>query len=338
MAFAASKFALDDAKWNPQSELERERTGVFLGAIKSHLGPTIYTIEAVMRDGIRGVLDSYYTHTSVFDTTANVVKYFKFKGPASGYSSGCSAGSSSIAQAFFTIQNNEADVMVAGAADHGIHPYLLNGLARVEALNKKSNDFPEKASSPFDEKRQGFVASDGAGVLILEELEHALERRAHIYGEIRGVSLYTESFHPTRPHAEGDGIGRTMKRALENSGIEPSEVDLIHSHGTSTFEGDLAEVKAMSRLFKTSRPVIISGKSNYGHMMAGVGGIQAAVLLLCMQHSMIPPILNLENPIQIDGEELNFARNLIQKEVKVGISNNAAFGGFNVTIVFSKLS
>mmetsp|Transcript_14519 Transcript_14519/g.14616 ORF Transcript_14519/g.14616 Transcript_14519/m.14616 type:complete len:311 (+) Transcript_14519:298-1230(+) len=307
-----------------------------MGATKSQLSPAVYTVEQVLKNGLRSVPSLYHSHLSIFGTTANIVKKFGFKGPTSGYSSACAAGSCSLAEAFWSVRCDEADVIVAGTSDNGIHNYLLSGLSRLGALNKRCNDSPQSASCPFDMKRDGFISADGAGCLILEELNHALSRNAYIYGELKGVSLSSESFHPSRPHPEGEGIARTMKRALEIAELEPKDIDLIHAHGTSTVEGDMSEVIAINNVFGNIKPAIISSKANYGHMMAGVGAIQSAVLLLCIKHSMIPHLINLKNPVQVNDIELDYVLEPRAKEVNAGVTNNAGFGGLNCSLVFTK--
>ena len=336
MVFLASQSALEDAGWFPRSDALKERTGVFLGAVKSHLSPVLHILNQSIKESPRVVPAEFIKHLNIFGTSLNVLHYFDFRGPSSGYGSACAAGQCSIAEGYNSIVTDDADVMVVGNTDHGIHPYLLNGLSRLGALNKKCNDSPETASRPFDEARDGFVAADGAGVLILEELGHAQKRNARIYAELRAVSLFSESFHPTRPQLEGEAVHRTMTTGLQRAGVRPEEVGVVHSHGTSTIEGDNAEAIAISRLFAEPGPAIMGIKSNLGHMMAGVGGIQAAALILAMKHGLIPPILNLHKPLEVNGRVLDFVRTTRKGDFRFGISNNAGFGGLNCSLLFEK--
>lgn len=336
MAFLASKSALEDANWLPNSDLLKERTGVFLGAVKSHLSPVLHVLNMAIKESPRVVPAEFIQHLNIFGTSLNVLKHYDFRGPSSGYGSACAAGQCSIAEGFNSILSGDADVMVVGNVDHGIHSYLLNGLNRLGALNKKYNEDPEAASRPFDENRDGFVAADGSGVLILEELYHAQQRKAKIYAELKAISMCSESFHPTRPHLEGDGIYRTMRNVLKRAGVLPNMVGLLHSHGTSTIEGDNAEAIAISRLFPEPGPSIMAIKSNIGHMMAGVGGIQAAALVLAIKNGKIPPILNLKNPLQVNGRVLDYVTSMREKEIQYGITNNAGFGGLNCSLLFQK--
>ena len=336
MAFLASKSALEDAGWLPTKDSDKERTGVVMGSTKSHVSPAIHFINQVLKEGPRTITGEFNKHLNVFGTALNVVSHYDLRGPNSGSSSACAAGQYSIAEAFNTIKDDEADVMVAGNTDIGIHPYVIGGLSRLGALNKKNNETPELASRPFDEQREGFVAADGSGVLILEELNHAVNRGASIYGELLSVGLCTESYHPTRPHLEGDGIYRTMLTALQRANVSPDQIDLIHAHGTSTFEGDKAEAFAISKLFKDPGPCIMGIKSNMGHMMSGVGGIQAATVLLTIKYGLVPPILNLENPLTINGRKLDFVTKLREKKINYAITNNAGFGGLNSTLLFKR--
>lgn len=337
MAFLASKMAIEDAKWIPQTEEEKHRTGAFLGGVKSHLSPLLHVTHQILKENFRVVPSEFYNHINIFMTTSNVVNAYDLRGPTSAYGSACAAGQCSIAEGFNCIQDDDADVMIVGNADNGIHSYLLNGLNRLGALNKKYADEPEKASRPFDEDRGGFVAADGSGVLVLEEYEHAIKRNAKIYAELKSISLCTESYHPTRPHLEGDGIFRTMKTVIERAGIKPEDVGIIHSHGTATTEGDSAEATAIGRLFPEPGPMIMGIKSNMGHMMAGVGGIQSAALILSLKHGIVPPILNLKNPLKIGNRVLDYvADKPREKEVRFGITNNAGFGGLNCSLLFEK--
>jgi 3-oxoacyl-[acyl-carrier-protein] synthase II len=339
MAFLASKSALEDGNWFPTSDEEKERTGVFMGGMKTQSDGIIYYHNLTAKHDNRALTKEYYDLLAVSNSTVNVIKHFDFRGPSSGYSSACAAGQCSIAEGFNSIVDGDADVILAGNTDSRLDPYVVNGFNRLGALAKNFSDNPELASRPFDEKREGFVIAEGSGVLLIEELDHALKRGAKIYAELKSVSSIGEGFHATRPKVDGEGISRSMQQVLKRAGVRPEDIDLIHCHGTSTPEGDKAEAYAMTKLFPSPGPSIMGIKGNIGHCMSGVGGIQAVTTVLAIKNSTIPPILNLRNPISVEGRTLDYVKGEPrQKEINLAISNNAGFGGFNCSLLFSKYS
>mmetsp|Transcript_8359 Transcript_8359/g.12335 ORF Transcript_8359/g.12335 Transcript_8359/m.12335 type:complete len:414 (+) Transcript_8359:17-1258(+) len=336
MILSAAEEALQDSKWNPQTKTQKERTGVFMGAIKSYISPLLFFSEKILEEGCRSIPDAFNQQLSIFNTTANIAKLYDFKGPTSAYGSACAAGQSSIAEAYFGVQEGLADVIVAGSADFFVDTYDLMGFHKLGALNKKANQDPYEGLKTFDENRAGFAGSDGAGVLVLEELEHALSRNAPIYAEIIGASQISESFHATRPSPNGEGICKSMLGAMEMANVDPREIEVINSHGTGTSEGDLAEATAIYNIFGAPGPYVMGIKSNLGHCMGGSGTVQCSMLMLAMKESFLPRIPNIENPMKVNNESLNFLTENIEKPFTYALSNNAGFGGLNVSLLFKK--
>jgi 3-oxoacyl-[acyl-carrier-protein] synthase II len=339
MAFSASKSALEDGNWFPTSDGEKERTGVFVGGNKFS-GEAIFANQKFSdKERFKFIGSELYDLIDSSSTISTISKNYDFRGPNSGYISACAAGQCSIAEGFNSIVDGDADIVLAGGNGISLNSYVVNGFNRLGALAKNFSDNPELASQPFDEKREGFVVADGCGILLIEELDHALKRGAKIYAELKSVSSIGEGFHATRPKVDGEGISRSMQQALKRAGVRPEDIDLIHCHGTSTPEGDKAEVHAMTKLFPSPGPSIMGIKGNIGHSLTGVGGIQAVTTVLAIKNSTIPPILNLKNPISVEGRTLDYVKGEPrQKEINLALTNNAGFGGFNCSLLFSKYS
>jgi len=250
----------------------------------------------------------------------------------------CASGTQAIGNAFRVIQQGEADVMIAGGSEAAIRPLIFAGLDVIKVMTAR-NDEPGKASRPFDKDRDGFIISEGGGVVILEVLESALERGAKIYGEVLGYGLNSDAYHITAPDPDGKGAASCMKMALNDAGISIDMVDYINAHGTSTVLNDLSETRAIKSVFGgwSKQIPISSNKSMMGHMWAGAGVVEAIFSLFTINHGIIPPTINYETP---DPEcDLDYVPNVARKaEVKIALSNSFGFGSTNATLIFSRFS
>jgi 3-oxoacyl-[acyl-carrier-protein] synthase II len=259
---------------------------------------------------------------------------FGAKGPNTSIETACAASTHAIGEAFRLIQDGYADAMITGGAEAVITPLALGGFCSLKALSTRNQE-PEKASRPFEMHRDGFVMGEGSGILILEEMNMALERGAHIYGEIAGYGLSSDAYHITAPEPEGDGAISCMSMAIKNAGIKPEDVDYINAHGTSTKLNDLSETRAIKVLFgeHAYKLAVSSTKSMTGHLLGGTGGIEAIYSLLAIKHGVIPPTINYETP---DPEcDLDYVPNSSRKaDVKVAMSNSFGFGGTNASLLF----
>jgi 3-oxoacyl-[acyl-carrier-protein] synthase II len=246
----------------------------------------------------------------------------------------CASGTHAIGDAFRVIQRGEADAMIAGGAEAAISPVIFAGLDVIKVMTTR-NDEPEKASRPFDKHRDGFIIGEGAGIVILEELEFALNRGARIYAEVLGYGLNSDAYHITAPDPEGRGAASCMKMALDDAGISVGKVDYINAHGTSTVLNDLSETRAIKSVFqgRSKQIPISSNKSMMGHLWGAAGAVEAIFCLLTINHGIIPPTINYETP---DPEcDLDYVPNVARRaEVKVTLSNSFGFGSTNATLVF----
>lgn len=262
--------------------------------------------------------------------------YTGAQGPNLAAVTACASSAHAIGEAFRLIQYGDAEMMIAGGAEAAITPLGIAGFNSAGALST-NNDQPEKASRPFDAKRDGFVMGEGAGVIILEELEHALKRGARIYGEIVGYGLTGDAYHITSPHPEGRGARQAMAMALKDAGWEPKEVDYINAHGTSTLQNDLLETKAIKELFGEAayQLAVSSTKSMTGHLLGAAGGVEAIICLLALRDGIIPPTINYEEPDPAC--DLDYVPNSArQRPLQRVLSNSFGFGGHNATLAFAK--
>lgn len=261
---------------------------------------------------------------------------YKVRGPNFATEAACASGAYSIGEAFRLIKNGDADVIIAGGTEAPVTAFSITAFSNMRALSKRNNE-PEKASRPFDKDRDGFVVSEGAGIVILEGLEHALKRGAKIYGELCGYGASGDGYHLTAPDPEGDGAYIAMENAIEESGISKGEIDYINAHGTSTILNDITETKAIKRLFKdqAKKIAISSTKSMLGHTLGAAGAIECIVTVLSIYHQRVHPTLNLENP---DPEcDLDYVPGK-ERELKIryALSNSLGFGGHNSTLIVGK--
>lgn len=258
------------------------------------------------------------------------------KGPNLSLTTACAAGTHAVGEAFRSIVNDECDVAITGGSESVICPLAVGGFHAMKALSTR-NDQPEKASRPFDRDRDGFIISEGAGVLILEELEHALARGAKMYAEVAGYGLSSDGYHMAAPPEDGNGAVRCMQMALKDAGMRPEDVDYINAHGTSTPLNDVVETRAIKTAFgdQAYKVAISSTKSMTGHMLGGAGGIEAVFTALAVKHQIAPPTMNLENP---DPEcDLDYVPNQARKmKIRAAMSNSFGFGGTNAVLIMKQ--
>jgi len=331
MALAASVQAMEDAGFK-DGGYDPENTGVIIG---SGIGG-LKVFEAqhdVYRERGPGKISAFFIPMFIPDMAAGIVSIrYNAKGPNYATVSACATSAHAIGDAYRTIQYGDADVMITGGSEAAITPMAIGGFANMQALSE-NNDNWQHASRPFDKERDGFVMGEGAGMVILEELEHARKRGVRIYGEVVGYGMTGDAYHITQPAPEGEGAQRSMRRALKDAGIGPADVQYINAHGTSTPYNDLNETRAIKAVFgeHAYQVSVSSTKSMTGHTLGAAGGIEFAVCTLAVRDGMIPPTINYSSP---DPEcDLNYVPNAaIKREVNVAISNSFGFGGHNVTL------
>ena len=331
MALAASVQAMEDAGFK-DGGYDPENTGVIIG---SGIGG-LKVFEAqhdVYRERGPGKISAFFIPMFIPDMAAGIVSIrYNAKGPNYATVSACATSAHAIGDAYRTIQYGDADVMITGGSEAAITPMAIGGFANMQALSENNENW-QHASRPFDKERDGFVMGEGAGMVILEELEHARKRGARIYGEVVGYGMTGDAYHITQPAPEGEGAQRSMRRALKDAGIGPADVQYINAHGTSTPYNDLNETRAIKAVFgeHAYQVSVSSTKSMTGHTLGAAGGIEFAVCTLAVRDGMIPPTINYSSP---DPEcDLNYVPNAaIKREVNVAISNSFGFGGHNVTL------
>jgi len=337
MALAASVQAMEDAGFK-DGGYDPENTGVIIG---SGIGG-LKVFEAqhdVYRERGPGKISAFFIPMFIPDMAAGIVSIrYNAKGPNYATVSACATSAHAIGDAYRTIQYGDADVMITGGSEAAITPMAIGGFANMQALSE-NNDNWQHASRPFDKERDGFVMGEGAGMVILEELEHARKRGARIYGEVVGYGMTGDAYHITQPAPEGEGAQRSMRRALKDAGIGPADVQYINAHGTSTPYNDLNETRAIKAVFgeHAYQVSVSSTKSMTGHTLGAAGGIEFAVCTLAVRDGMIPPTINYSSP---DPEcDLNYVPNAaVKREVNVAISNSFGFGGHNVTLAVRRFA
>ena len=330
-ALAEAGLEGDDHGVNP------ERIGCALGAGIGGIATIEETTEAFLKGGPRKVSPFFIPGTIVNMIGGNLSIRYGFKGPNIAIVTACSTATHNLGAAMRMIQYGEADVMIAGGAEYATSPTAMSGFVSARAMSTR-NDEPERASRPWDEQRDGFVLSNGAGVMVLEELEHARQRGAQILGEITGFGMSADAFHITAPPEDGEGAARCMKVAIEDAGLNPADIDYINAHGTSTPLGDRAESDAIKTTFgdHAKKLAISSSKSMTGHLLGAAGGVEAIFCLLAIRDDVVPPTINLDQPGE--GCDLDYTPNTArERPVAVAISNSFGFGGTNGTLVFQQL-
>lgn len=335
--FAAAVDALEDAGLlDENSSYDPERIGCALGAGIGGLSTIEKTTEAYLKGGQRKV-SPFFIPGSITNMIGGYLSIrYNLKGPNIAIVTACSSATHNMGTATRMIQYGEADVMVAGGAEFATTPTSVSGFISARAMSTR-NDAPEQASRPWDEERDGFVLSNGAGVVIIEELERAKRRGATIYGEIIGYGMSSDAFHMTSPPADGEGAARCMKIALNDAGVDPRDIDYINAHGTSTPLGDLAETIAVKTIFGAyaQQVPVSSTKSMTGHLLGAAGGVEAIFSLLGIRDSIIPPTINLDNPGE--GCDLDYVPNTArEQDIDLVLSNSFGFGGTNSSLIFRK--
>jgi 3-oxoacyl-[acyl-carrier-protein] synthase II len=332
-AVIAAKEAIQDSGLE-LDKIDLTKAGVIVGTGIGGLRDIEEQQKVVMEKGVRRV-SPFFIPSGISNMAAGYISIeFGFKGPNSCVVTACATGTHSIGDAFKIIQRGDADIMIAGGTESAITPLGIAGFANMKALSTR-NDEPQKASRPFDAERDGFVMGEGAGIVVLEELEHAKKRGAKIYAEVVGYGLTGDAYHITAPCADADGAKRVIMMALNDARINPDEVDYINAHGTSTPLNDKIETLAIKEVFKDHayKLKVSSNKSMIGHLLGAAGAVEAVATVLTIKNGIIPPTINYENP---DPEcDLDYVPNkAIEYTVKVAISNSFGFGGTNACLAF----
>ena len=335
---AASDMALKDAGWLPEEEDDKLRTGVMIGSGIGGLSSIADTAVLLHERGPRRVSPFFIPGSLINLISGQVSIKYGFKGPNHAVVTACSTGAHAIGDASRLIQLGDADVMVAGGAEAAICEIGIAGFNACKALSTKREDDPQAASRPYDEDRDGFVMGEGAGIVVLEEYEHAKARGAKIYAEVLGYGLSGDAYHITAPSEDGDGGFRAMEAALNRAGLKPSDVDYINAHGTSTM-ADTVELGAVERLLgdAADKATMSSTKSSIGHLLGAAGAVEAIFCVLAMRDQIAPPTINLDNPAI--KPRLSLAANKAEKrEINVALSNSFGFGGTNASLVMGKVT
>lgn len=336
-ALAAGMMALKDSQLTID-ESNADRVGVLVGSGLGGLSTIEKYYDILQKQGPKKVSPFFIPMLIVNLAPGQISIYFGARGPNSSVVTACATGNHSIGEAFRIIQRGDADAMIAGGAESTITPLAVAGFCAMRALSTR-NDEPERASRPFEKDRDGFIIAEGAGVLILEDLESARKRQAEIYAEIIGFGCNADAYHISAPSPNGIGASRCMEVAMKDAGISYDEVDYVNAHGTSTPLNDMSETKAMKTVFKdhAKKLAVSSTKSMTGHLLGAAGGVEAVYSLLAIKHGVIPPTVNYENP---DPEcDLDYVPNVPREsKIKTVMSNSFGFGGTNATLIFKKFT
>jgi len=332
---AAAQLAVEDAGGG-QAGLTGDRTGVYVGSGIGGLGSIEEMHKILLAKGPARVSPYFIIQTVVNEAAGQISIRLGAKGPNSATATACSTGAHAVGDSFRIIARGDADAMVAGGAEAPLTPLSVAGFNAMKAISER-NDAPEKASRPFDAERDGFVMSEGAGILVLEELSRALDRGARIYCEVVGYGMTADAYHPAAPAEDGDGAIRVMRKAIEDAGITPEDIQYINAHGTSTPHNDRVETLAIKKAFgeHAYKLAVSSTKSMTGHLLGAAGGLECGFTALSILHRMIPPTINYEFP---DPEcDLDYVPNQArQADIRYAASNSFGFGGTNVSIVFKR--
>ena len=335
-AIAAAQMAVDDAKLDMSAE-DSDRVGVIIGSGIGGLPLIEEMHRKLMERGPARISPFFIPGLIVNLATGQISIRFGAKGPSSAPATACATGAHAIGDAFKIIQRDDADVMFGGGSEAVVTPLAVGGFAAMRALSTR-NDDPERASRPWDKDRDGFVMGEGSGVLILEEREHALARGAQIYCEVVGYGMTSDAYHITSPSEDGDGMARVMLRALKDAGLQPTDIEYINAHGTSTSVGDRIETIAIKSVFgeHAYKLAVSSTKSMTGHLLGAAGGLESAIAAMAIRHGILPPTINLENADE--GCDLDYVPNAARQApgIKHVLSNSFGFGGTNATLIFSK--
>jgi 3-oxoacyl-[acyl-carrier-protein] synthase II len=334
-AIVAAQLAVEDSGIAPAA-LEGDRTGVCVGSGIGGIGSIEETHKVLLEKGPDRVSPFFLIQTIINEAAGQISIKFRAKGPNTATVTACSTGTHAIGDSFRMIARGEADIMFAGGAEAPITPLGMAGFCALKALSER-NDEPAKASRPFDARRDGFVIGEGAGIVLLEDLEHALARGARIYAEVSGYGMSSDAYHVTAPAPDGDGAIRVMLRALADAGARPEDVGYINAHGTSTPFNDKTETMAIKRVFgeHALKIGVSSTKSMMGHLLGAAGGVEAGITALCLKHQIMTPTINYEFP---DPDcDLDYVPNAARPaEIVCALSNSFGFGGTNGALLFRR--
>jgi 3-oxoacyl-[acyl-carrier-protein] synthase II len=336
LAMAAAQQAVEDAGWKAESEEQKERTGVLIGSGIGGL-QAIYEASILLKERGPRRISPFFIPSALINLASGQVSIrHGFKGPNHAVVTACSTGAHAIGYAARLIQFDDADVMVAGGAEASVSRLGVAGFAAARALSTSFNNRPEAASRPWDKDRDGFVMGEGAGILVLEEIEHAKKRGARIYAEVVGYGLSGDAHHVTAPAEDGSGGFRAMRMALKRAKLNPEDIDYVNAHGTSTPLGDEIELGAVKRLFgqHAYKLSMSSTKSAIGHLLGAAGAVEAIFSILAMRDQVAPPTLNLDNPSE--GCDIDLVPHKAKpRKIKYALSNSFGFGGTNASLVFA---
>lgn len=334
-AISSAQEAIKDSFWRPKNEQEKSRTGVLVGSGIGGLDGIRKSSEN-LQNSPRKISPFFIPSCLINLASGHISIKNGFTGPNHSVVTACASGAHAVGDSARLIMLGDADVMIAGGAEAACTRFGIAGFSAMRALSTKFNDRPKKASRPWDEDRDGFVMSEGSGMLVLEELEHAKSRSAKIYAELVGYGLSGDGYHPTAPAPDGGGGTRAMLMAIKNAKIEPEKIDYVNAHGTSTPLGDEIEFNSVLNLFQKKKDTLFmsSTKSSIGHMLGASGAVEAIFSILSISKGIIPPTLNLDNP-SVKSEKINLvAHESLEKKIKYVLSNSFGFGGTNASLIF----
>ena len=338
-ALTAATQAVEDSGWKPQDTENRERTGVLIGSGIGGLPGIMEGVITLHEKGPRRVSPFFIPSNLINLASGHVSIRYGFSGPNHAVVTACSSGAHAIGDAARIIMWDDADVMVAGGAEAAVCRIGLAGFASARALSTNFNDDPPKASRPWDQKRDGFVMCEGAGIVVLEELEHAKRRGAKIYAEVIGYGMSGDAYHITAPAEDGNGGFRAMRNALKRANLAVDQIDYINAHGTSTPKGDEIELSAVKRLFgeHAYKLSMSSTKSAIGHLLGAAGAVEAIFSILALRDGIVPPTLNLDDPSP--GCDIDLVPHKAkERPVRYALSNSFGFGGTNASLIFARVS
>lgn len=338
-AIAAADEAVADSGWKPESDEDKNRTGVLIGSGIGGIEAIGNTAIQLERDGPRKISPFFIPSSLINLASGQVSIRHGFRGPNHAVVTACATGAHAIGDASRLIKYGDADVMIAGGAEATVGRLAMAGFCALRAMSTNFNDTPERASRPYDKDRDGFVMGEGAGCLVLEEYAHAKARGAKIYAEVKGYGLSGDAYHITAPADDGDGGFRAMSAALKDAGMSPSDIDYINAHGTSTPLGDEIELRAIERLFgnATGNLSLSSTKSAIGHLLGAAGAVEAIFCALAIRDDIVPPTLNLENPSVESAIDLTPMK-AKKRPVRAAMSNSFGFGGTNAAVILTAVN
>ena len=340
LGIVAAQLAVEDSGWKPEDRESQNRTGVMIGSGIGGLETIVQTDQLMNERGPRRITPFFIPSALINLVSGHVSIKYGFRGPNHAVVTACSTGAHAIGDAARMVALDDADVMVAGGAEAAVCRIGMAGFAAARALSTGYNDAPEKGSRPWDTGRDGFVMGEGAGVVVLEELEHARARGATIYGEIKGYGMSGDAYHITAPAEDGDGGFRAMEAALKRAGLAASEIDYVNAHGTSTPLGDLIEAGAVRRLLgdAVGSVSMSSTKSATGHLLGAAGAIEAIYSIKAVQTGDLPPTLNLEDPEEAVADFDLVPLKSRKREVRNAMSNSFGFGGTNASLIVGQVT